>query len=146
MVENATGTGTIDWLAKRIIEVESLVRQLPSIAIFVPSETQVQPLAQALNNALQEQNIRVVPCPNGQVVGHQNEVRVFDVQHIKGLEFEAVFFVDLDQLAEQTADLFPSYLYVGSTRAATYLGITCSTSLPLLLRPIMSSFTSHWKS
>jgi superfamily I DNA/RNA helicase len=146
LVENASGRGAIDWLAKRIIEVESLVRQLPSIAIFVPSEIQVQPLAQALNNALQEQNIRVVPCPNGQVVGHQNEVRVFDVQHIKGLEFEAVFFVDLDQLAEQTADLFPSYLYVGSTRAATYLGITCRTSLPSLLRPIKSSFTSHWKS
>jgi hypothetical protein len=53
-----------------------------------------QPVAGALNSALQEQNFRVVPFPNGQVVGHQNEIRVFDVQHIKGLEFEAVFFVD----------------------------------------------------
>ena len=92
------------------------------------------------------QEIERLTMKNGQVVGHQNEVRVFDVQHIKGLEFEAVFFVDLDQLPEQKADLFPSYLYVGSTRAATYLGITCRMSLPPLLRPIKSSFTSHWKS
>ena len=28
-----------------------------------------------------------------------NDVRVFDIQHIKGLEFEAVFFVGVDRLA-----------------------------------------------
>jgi DNA helicase IV len=146
VVENASEEAAIDWLAKRIVEIEGFVRQLPSVAIFVPSEAEVQPLAAALNKSLQEQNLRVVPCPNGQVVGHQNEIRVFDVQHIKGLEFEAVFFVDLGQLAKQKADLFPSYLYVGATRAATYLGITCRKSLPSFLGPIARTFVQQWKS
>jgi hypothetical protein len=145
LLDKSTGESNIDWLAKRIVEIESLVRQFPSIAIFVPSEVQVQPLAEALNSALEEQNFRVVPCPNGQVVGHQNEIRVFDVQHIKGLEFEAVFFVDLDVLADEKADLFPAYLYVGSTRAATYLGITCRKALPSILKPIRNSFVSSWQ-
>jgi hypothetical protein len=85
---------------------------------------------------LQDENFRVVACPNGQVVGHQNEIRVLDVQHIKGLEFEAVFFVDLDVLADERADLFPGYPYVGSTRAATYSGVTCRKALPSILKPI----------
>jgi hypothetical protein len=145
LLEKSTEKSKIDWLAKRILEIESLVGQFPSIAIFVPSEPQVQPLAEALNSALEEQNFRVVPCPNGQVVGHQNEIRVFDVQHIKGLEFEAVFFVDLDILANEKPGLFPGYLYVGSTRAATYLGITCQKGLPSILQPIRNSFSSGWQ-
>lgn len=145
LMENASESERIEWVAKRIIEIESLVRQLPSVAVFVPSEADVQPVASALNQALQEQNLRVVACPNGQVVGQQNEIRVFDVQHIKGLEFEAVFFVDLDRLADETADLFPSYLYVGSTRAASYLGLTCRKRLPQLLAPTAGSFVSKWQ-
>jgi len=77
-------------------------------------------------------------------VGHENEIRVFDVQHIKGLEFEAVFFANLDRLADEKADLFPSYLYVGSTRAATYLGLTCEKSLPTVLAPTRKNFVSAW--
>lgn len=146
LIENASESSRIEWLAKRIVEIEALVRQLPSVAIFVPSEAEVLPLAVALDQELQEQNLRVVPCPNGQVVGHQNEIRVFDIQHIKGLEFEAVFFIDLDRLAAEKADLFPSYLYVGSTRAATYLGITCRRSLPALMTPIAKTFVTRWES
>lgn len=136
----------ISWLAQRITEIEGLVRQLPSIAIFVPSEAEVEPVAKDLNKALTAQNLRVVPCPNGRVVGQQNEIRVFDVQHIKGLEFEAVFFFHLDRLAEEKGELFPRYLYVGSTRAATYLGITCEGLMPAILRPTRNMFSSEWKS
>ena len=145
LLEDSAHKPYIEWLAKRIVEIESLVRQFPSIAIFVPSEAQVQPVAEALNRELQEQNFRVVPCPNGQVVGHHNEIRVFDIQYIKGLEFEAVFFVDLDILAEEKTDLFPGYLYVGSTRAATYLGVTCRKALPSILQPIRKAFVSDWQ-
>ena len=67
------------------------------------------------------------------------------MQHIKGLEFEAVFFANLDRLAEKNADLFPGYLYVGSTRAATDLGITCEKSLPNVLAPTRKSFVSSWE-
>jgi hypothetical protein len=55
-----------------------------------------------------------VPCLLGQLAGQDNDVRVFDVQHIKGLEFEAVFFIGIDRLAERQQDLFEKYLYVGA--------------------------------
>ena len=98
---------------------------------MVPSEDEVKPLADALNRVLPEQNLRAVACVGGRFVGEDNEIRVFDVRHIKGLEFEAVFFVGLDRLVEQEPDLFDKYLYVGATRAATYLGVMVGgTALP----------------
>ena len=63
-------------------------------------------------------------------MGQDSDVRVFDVQHIKGLEFEAAFFLGIDRLARTLPDLFDKYLYVGVTRAATYLGLTCDAELP----------------
>lgn len=75
-------------------------------------------------------------CKDGKSLGDAHGVRVFSVEHIKGLEFEAVFFVGVDELASKKPDLFDKYLYVGVTRAATYLGMTCSTTLPRVLEPI----------
>ena len=102
----------VDWLAQRIREIERFVRQLPSIAIFVESEAEVQPIAEALNAALADENTQVVACPKGQVMGQDNDVRVFHVEHIKGLEFEAVFFIGIDRLARLHPQLFDKYLYV----------------------------------
>lgn len=136
----------VSWLAERIREIERFVRQLPSTAIFVNTEVEVAPLAAALNAALAEHNIQVVACPQGQVMGQDNDVRVFDIQHIKGLEFEAVFFVGVDRLADQHPELFDKYLYVGTTRAATYLGVTCDGLLPKGIATLRSHFAPDWQS
>ena len=104
------------------------------------SEDEVGPLADALNAALAEDNIPVVACREGQTVGQESNVRVFDIQHIKGLEFEAVFFVGIDQLANQNPALFDKYLYVGATRAATYLGLTCQSTLPASIGSLRAHF------
>jgi hypothetical protein len=88
----------------------------------------VKPIAEALDRALADHNIRAVACPGGQARGQDNDVRVFDVQHIKGLEFEAVFFGGVDLLGTREPNLFEKYLYVGATRAATYLGLTTAAS------------------
>jgi superfamily I DNA/RNA helicase len=86
-----------------------------------------------------------VACPGGQVVGQDNDVRVFDAQHIKGLEFEAVFFVGIDKLAARHPGLFEKYLYVGATRAATYLGLTCSESVvPEKIAALEKYFIQRW--
>jgi hypothetical protein len=70
---------------------------------------------------------------------------VFDVQHIKGLEFEAVFFVGVDQLAQRYPDLFEKYLYVGATRAAMFLGMTSSTAmLPEKMVGLAGRFGQKW--
>ena len=146
LLEHAEDTTiVVNWLAERIQEIERFVGQLPSIAIFVNSEDNVETLAKALNDALVEHNIQVIACHEGQAVGQDSNVRVFELQHIKGLEFEAVFFVGIDQLAKQHPDLFDKYLYVGITRAATYLGVTCNNTLPESIESLRSHFAENWQ-
>lgn len=142
--KNSDGRDRITWIAERVRDIERFVGQLPSTAIFVNSEREVVPLAEALNAVLARDNIRVVPCPKGQAIGQDNDVRVFDVQHIKGLEFEAVFFVGVDELAALQPELFHKYLYVGATRAATYLGVTCEGLLPNSIEGLRAMFVRDW--
>lgn len=132
------------WLAERIIEIETFLGQLPSIAIFVNSEQEVPLLAEKLRIELRHQNIQVFACKDGQAIGQTENVRVFDIQHIKGLEFEAAFFVDLDLLASLHPELFDKYLYVGATRAATYLGITCHKMLPQNIESLRHHFVDSF--
>lgn len=136
----------VNWLAARIGEIEKLTSPLPSVAILVNDEGAVGPLAEALNDALSGANLNVVPCHEGQFAGQENDIRVFDVQHIKGLEFEAVFFIGVDELAHRRPDLFDKYLYVGATRAATYLGITCDgPALPRKINELAPLFKLDWQ-
>lgn len=146
LLEHATNAETIvGWLADRIREIERFVGQLPSTAIFVNTEDDVAPVADALNAALAEHNIQVIACREGQAVGQESNVRVFNIQHIKGLEFEAVFFVGIDQLATLHPALFDKYLYVGTTRAATYLGVTCQDTLPSAIESLRTHFCQDWQ-
>ena len=133
------------WLASRVQEIERRIGALPSIAVLVNSEEEVQPVAAKLEEALADENIQVTACLNGQVLGEDSAVRVFNVEHIKGLEFEAVFFVGLDKLAETQPDLFDKYLYVGATRAATYLGITCEKEFPPEIDGLRELFGEKWE-
>ena len=146
LLEHATDKSVIiTWLADRICEIEQFVGQLPSTAIFVNTENDVAWVAEELNIALSEQNIQVIACRDGQSVGQENNVRVFDVQHIKGLEFESVFFIGIDQLADLQPNLFDKYLYVGTTRAATYLGMTCQNTLPSAIEVLRPHFGLNWQ-
>jgi hypothetical protein len=140
LAEGISGAALGTWLADRIQEVEEAIGGLPSIAVFVDGDVMIDPLVNATRAALAEWNISIVGCKEGRVVGDTNEVRVFDIHHIKGLEFEAVFFIGIDGLARRLQDLFQRYLYVGVTRAATYLGLTCEERLPELLEPLRPHF------
>jgi DNA helicase IV len=141
----ADSKSLVNWLRDRIVEIEVQTGRLPSIAVLVTSEEEVDPVATALDAALEQNNIRAVACPDGKVVGQELDVRVFDVQHIKGLEFEAVFMVAVDRLAKEQGDIFEKYLYVGATRAATYLGLTTEGErLPKKLRELGPLFGQNW--
>lgn len=144
LLENSSSEKTINWLAKRICEIEHFVKQLPSTAVFVNSEEEVEPVAEALRAMLAEHNIPVMACREGQAVGQESSVRVFDVQHIKGLEFEAVFFLGVDRLAALQPELFDKYIYVGITRAAAYLGLACIGELPAQLASLRHHFVGDW--
>jgi hypothetical protein len=140
LCENAAGEALADWLADRIKQVETSLGLLPSIAIFVDGDARIDPLVDLLRPRLAAVNLAVAACKEGRVVGSENEVRVFDIQHIKGLEFEAVFFCGVDRLAARDPDLFDRYLYVGITRSAMYLGLSCEGTLPTRLAAVRAHF------
>lgn len=139
--EKLSGKNLARWLCDRIREVEQAIGKLPSTAIFVDGDHRLDPLLRDLQPLLDEHNLSVVACKEGRVVGSEAQVRAFDIQHIKGLEFEAVFFVGIDELAERLPELFDRFLYVGVTRAATYLGMTCSGELPKKLESTRARFS-----
>ncbi|WP_416308566.1 ATP-binding domain-containing protein [Neptunicella sp. SCSIO 80796] len=145
LLENADKVKLVEWIADRIKEVEKSVRQLPTIAVLVNSESEVKPMAEALSQCLTDVSLNAVACERGQSLGEGSDVRVFDIQHIKGLEFEAVFFAGIDQLAESLPILYERYLYVGATRAATYLGLACRDQLPTKLTSLKDKFVSNWR-
>ena len=118
----------IDWISKRILEIyKNYGNSIPSIAIFLSKEEEINAFAIKLAEVdrLADVDIKVKACNNGQVLGDTNTVRVFSIQHIKGLEFEAVFYHDINKVFNATnQELVLKNLYVGLSRASFYLGVT----------------------
>lgn len=143
--ENLEGINLAKWIAARVREIENFLGKVPSIAILVPEENDVSPVAVMIENELRSLNIPVQACHYGQTQGNINAIRVFDIRHIKGLEFEAAFFISLDKLESKYPSLVGNYLYVGATRAATFLGVTYSTHAPQILTGDISAlFQKDW--
>jgi hypothetical protein len=135
----------LNWLAERINEIyKAYGDSIPSIAIFLPNENQLEGFANKLGNldTLSDVGILVKACRNGEVLGDKNTVRIFSIDKIKGLEFEAVFFHNLDELQNQnlSSDLLLKYLYVGLSRATFYLGLTVTKELNSDLNFILDNF------
>ena len=142
---SADSLGQSRWIAARIEEISRIHVDLPSVAVFVPDEAQVAPVSAELRLALAETNIEVMACPRGQVLGRDHHVRVFAVEHIKGLEFEAAFFHSVQDLARAQPGLFDKFLYVGATRAATFLGLTAAGQLPPVLQEATRGLRGSWE-
>jgi hypothetical protein len=136
----------LNWIACRIKEIDTIYRHsvgaLPSVAVFVPTEEDIDDFANALDEKLAG-NIPVQGCHKGIVLGESSDVRIYAIDKIKGLEFEAVFFHDLDQLANLQDDILLKYLYVGLSRATFYLGVTLSKNLNTRLHFIEEGFTQN---
>ena len=138
----------MDWLTKRILEIyRAHGNKIPSIAIFVPEESMVQETARLINDFeyFVELDMKCVACNEGQALGDSNSLRVFSIDYIKGLEFEAVFFLNVDKVLETRGRRIGLRLiYVGLSRAAFYLGIT--TSKPLIELNLSDGFVeqSNW--
>jgi hypothetical protein len=146
LIEGISGDAAISkWLVERITEIDNTIKPLPTIGILVGKEEQVQPLTNSLSIALEDLNIEAEACLGGKSLGVKSGVRVFSTEYIKGLEFEAVFFISIDKLADNIPELFEKYVYVGVTRAATYLGLTCEQLLPIQLQGVKGMFTDTWK-
>jgi hypothetical protein len=136
----------LKWIADRIREIDIIYRNsvgaLPSVAVFVPKENDINDIVNELDEILNG-DIPVQGCPNGVILGDSSDVRVYAIDKIKGLEFEAVFFHDLDKLAISQDSLLLKYLYVGLSRATFYLGVTLSNNLATQLHFIEEKFVQN---
>ena len=60
-------------------------------------------------------------CSDNTLEGEKT-LRIFPIDQVKGMEFEAVFFYDIDDI--ESTSLINKYLYVGLSRASMYLAVT----------------------
>ncbi len=129
------------WIAERIGEIYRIHKgRMVSVAVFVADDADINEAHELLSDSLGEYSIEVEKCHEGRVLGEGTNVRVFSVKYIKGLEFEAVFFLDLDRVSEHVPDLVDKYLYVGLTRAGTFLGVTSTAGFPEKLQRLEPEF------
>jgi DNA helicase IV len=69
--------------------------------------------------------IKIEDCSENRESETAKCVRIFRLSDVKGMEFEAVFFYDIDDaLAGQTHAMMRRYLYVGVSRATSHLAAT----------------------
>lgn len=125
----------VEWIADRIMEIcKSMDGMVPSIAIFLPTGSDIRVFADSLGgtDVLADHDIHVMACQDGQSLGDERTVRVFDIKHIKGLEFEAAFFHNIDGTlgSNYSSDMLLRNLYVGLSRATFYSAITTKRALP----------------
>ena len=115
-----------EWIAKRIIEIyKAYDSKMPSVAIFVGDEMNVQRFINTIYNTDLLNGIDVVDCTDGRALNRSDVVRVFRISEVKGMEFEVAFFHNLDEaLHGRTTGLMKKYLYVGLSRATTHLAAT----------------------
>ena len=115
-----------EWIAKRIIEVyKAYDESMPSVAIFVGDDVNIANLVDLINDQDYLNGIQIYDCSENRTAPNTKAVRVFRISEVKGMEFEVVFFYDIDTaLYSCSPDIMRRYLYVGASRATTHLAAT----------------------
>lgn len=126
----------IDWLAQhigKVFDVFSGGDSLPSVAVFINEDEDASAFVEALRNSEWLENYDIEDCTNNKQ-GRPDTVRVFHLSKVKGLEFEAAFFHNIDGIQMTDEKLLRRHLYVGISRAVSHLGATFSNSGSDLLK------------
>ena len=107
----------------RIVEVfKNFGNQMPTVAIFVGDDENVDNLMAALEEQDCLNSIEILDCTDRKTSSKTRCVRIFRMREVKGMEFEVTFFYNIDTALEgATTELMRRYLYVGISRAATHL-------------------------
>jgi hypothetical protein len=137
------------WLVDRIMDIQRLYgKNFPSVAIFVNNDMEAMALAKSLNkfDKLEEIGVEAVACVEGKILGDRQSVRIYSAEYIKGLEFGAVFYYNLDSI-DIDKDLMFKYVYVGLSRANLFLGVTTNRPFEGELSYLNRYFKDgNWKS
>ena len=116
----------IDWISKRLSEVYKAYGELlPSIAIFVNDKGYIPKFIDRLQNTdfFKEKKVAVLDGINENKRDVEKHICVYPIDTVKGMEFDVVFFHNIDNSYVDT-DLLKRYIYVGVSRAAFFLGVT----------------------
>lgn len=120
-----------EWISNRILNIfEDYGKELPSVAIFVGDDVNIKEFIDRIVDLDLLNGIELVDCSGNRTLQNKEMVRVFRLSEVKGMEFEAVFFYDIDKAIEgHSAELMRRFLYVGISRATSHLVATmCSGS------------------
>ncbi|MDR1395366.1 MAG: ATP-binding domain-containing protein [Deltaproteobacteria bacterium] len=135
----------IEWLRDRLAEIKGLTGKMPSAAVVINSETDLGRLAQGLTEALEPIGLPAAAVfRESEEPAEDSPVRCFNLKHIKGLEFEAVFLLNVDQLVQSQPDLYRQLIYTAVSRAASFFGATCRGAWPEELAYLEPLFGQDW--
>lgn len=117
------------WISDRILNILSIYdNELPSVAIFVGNKVNIRDFIDRINDIGSLSGIDVVDCSGDRQLQNKEMVRVFRLSEVKGMEFEAAFFYDIDDAIQSLDEqLMRRYLYVGISRATSHLAATMSS-------------------
>ena len=122
----------VEWIEQRIKEVYiAYGKKLPSIAIFLNNKNDISDFVDALRETdfIEDTGIEVINGSEGNVLASKNNIRVYPIDVVKGMEFDVVFFHNIDKVSAGP-DLVKRFIYVGVSRAAFFLGVTMSKEMP----------------
>lgn len=118
-----------DWISERILNILRIYdNELPSVAIFVGDNVNINDFIERITEIDKLNGIEVVDCSGDRQLQNKEMVRVFRLSEVKGMEFEAAFFYDIDEaIITKNENLMRRYLYVGISRATSHLAATMTS-------------------
>lgn len=134
-----------EWMVSRVLEVQAAYKKVPSIAIFVNTDKEAAELEKAMkeDERLENAGIDVKNCTFNDELEKQDSVRIFLLNKVKGMEFEVVFFHNIDKVDQN--DLIDRYLYVGLSRATFYMAVTSNPIKDEKLEDLSEQFKKEGK-
>lgn len=116
------------WISERIVDIYKTYGSLPSIAIFVGDDVNVKAFIERIEDVGELGGIEIVDCTEGKLDSNE-VVRVFRLSEVKGMEFEAVIFYDIDRaISKHSEKIMRRHFYVGVSRATSHLAATMSST------------------
>lgn len=115
----------IEWMVARLREVYAAYnKEMPSVGVFIPNGESVDRFVRRLR---EEDDLGEIRIESGSETTASRAVKVYELNEVKGMEFEVVFFYDLDKsLQGDDREMMSRYLYVGISRATSHLAAILS--------------------
>ena len=136
-----------EWISERIRDILSIYNdELPSVAIFVGDNVNIQEFIERISDLGILSGIDVVDCSGDRQLQNKEMIRVFRLSEVKGMEFEAAFFYDIDEaISSHDEQLMRRYLYVGISRATSHLAATMRNDSVNAIEKYFETENATWR-